>query len=145
MSSVFAETVVEYINDYRTVLRKSLPQAERMLRLKQLDLKALTIYSDDVQLFNTSNQILEDIDSNGKIPEQGYYSYSGLQNFYDKLKTFITEYAIVDEKIVNRSQYTSNLLLDVIQMINTPGLQQAEELQQKTIGVQHTDRSLWIQ
>ena len=84
MSSVFAETVVEYINDYRTVLRKSLPQAERMLRLKRLNLKSITVYSDDVELFNTSNQILEDIDVNGKIPDQGYYSYSGLQNFYYK-------------------------------------------------------------
>lgn len=133
MSSVFAETVVEYISDYRTVLRKSLPQAERMLRLKRLNLKSITVYSDDVELYNTSIQILEDIDANGKIPEQGYYSYSGLQNFQEKLRTFITQYAIVDKKVINRSQYTSTLLLDVIQMINTPGLQQADELQHKLL------------
>ena len=131
MSSVFSEKLVQFVSDYRLLLRKTLPQVDRMTRLKQLNLKSMTIYTGDVTLYNTGWSIIEDIESNGNIPEQGYYSYSGLAKFYEELKTYLEDFVISGERIIHRIQHTSNMLLDVIQMVSTPGLQQAEQLQEK--------------
>lgn len=133
MSSVFAEKITQYISDYRLLLRKSLNQVERMNRLKALDLKSVTIYSDDLSLYNTAWKILKDIESNGNIPDQGYYSYSGLEKFYTELKTFVEDYTVSDDRIIHRIQHTSNLLLEVIQMVSSPGFQHTDQLQDKLL------------
>jgi len=133
MSSVFAEQTIVFINDYRTLLRKTLPQADRMIRLKELGLRSATIYSEEADLYTISKRILKDIELNGQIPEQGYYSYSGLQKFYALMKDFLAHYTIINDKVVNRIQHTSSLLLEIIQMISAPGLQQPDELQNKLL------------
>ena len=131
MSSVFVEKITQYISDYRLLLRKSLNQVERMNRLKALDLKSMTIYSDDLLLYNTAWRIIDDIETNGNIPDQGYYSYSGLEKFHNELKNYIRDYTISGERIIHRIQHTSNLLLEVIQMVSSPGFQHTDELQDK--------------
>ncbi len=133
MTSVFAEKIIQYVSDYRLLLRKSLNQVERMNRLKALELKSVSIYSDETTLFNTAWKIVEDIETNGNIPDQGYYSYSGLEKFREELKTYISEFAICDDRIIHRNQHTSNLLLEVIQMVSSPGFQHTEHLQDKLL------------
>ena len=51
----------------------------------------------------------------------------------EELKTYISEFAICDDRIIHRNQHTSNLLLEVIQMVSSPGFQHTEHLQDKLL------------
>lgn len=122
--SIFAETIASAIADYRLYLRKSkkIDQATRVAKLKQLGLKDVTIYSGDVMLYDTAHAILADISETIEMPEEGYYSYSGIVKYYQYLSQFLQDYDIEivkDEKVViHRAQRASRAILDAIQLVN---------------------------
>ena len=123
--SIFAETIANAIADYRLYLRKSkkVDQATRVAKLAKLKLKDVTIYSGDVTLFDTAHAILNDIRTSVEMPEEGYYSYSGIVKFYQYLETFLADYDVEykrDEKvIIHRGQRASRAILDAIQLVNS--------------------------
>ena len=116
----FAETVAQAIADYRLFLRKSktVDQASRVNKISRLGLKQVNLYSSDVDLYNTAVAILADIRDTIDIPEEGYYSYSGIAKYYEYLDAFIANYEIEDDKVVHRAQRASRAILHAIQMIN---------------------------
>ena len=118
--SLFAQTVAQSIADYRLYLRKSkdVDQASRVAKLTKLNLKDVNVYSDDVVLFNTAQSILSDIRETIDIPEQGYYSYSGIAKFYQFLNDYLVNYEIDGERVVHRAQRASRAILEAIQIIN---------------------------
>ena len=118
--SLFAQTVAQSISDYRLYLRKSkdVDQASRVAKLTKLNLKDVNVYSDDVVLFNTAQSILSDIRETIDIPEQGYYSYSGIAKFYQFLNDYLVNYEIDGERVVHRAQRASRAILEAIQIIN---------------------------
>ncbi len=122
--SIFAETIAGAIADYRLYLRKSkkVDQATRVSKLKQLKLKDVTIYSGDVVLYDTAYAILHDIRSTIEMPEEGYYSYSGIVKYYQYLDAFLKDYDIEivkgDKVVVHRAQRASRAILDAIQLVN---------------------------
>ena len=116
----FAETVAQAIADYRLFLRKSktVDQASRVNKISRLGLKQVNLYSSDVDLYNTAVAILADIRDTIDIPEEGYYSYSGIAKYHEYLDAFIANYEIEDEKVVHRAQRASRAILEAIQIIN---------------------------
>ena len=116
--SIFAETIAAAIKDYRFYLRKTMKQADRMAKLAELKLKDVNIYSGDVVLFETATAIVHDIKINIDIPEQGYYSYSGIKKFCEYLATYLQDYAIENDKVIHRAQRASRAILEAIQIVN---------------------------
>jgi len=123
--SIFAETIAGAIADYRLYLRKSkkVDQATRVSKLKDLKLKDVTIYSGDVVLYDTAFAILNDIRSTIEMPEEGYYSYSGIVKYYQYLEEFLNDYDIEvigngDKTVIHRAQRASRAILDAIQLVN---------------------------
>lgn len=116
----FAETVAQAIADYRLFLRKSktVDQATRVNKNSRLGLKQVNLYSSDVELYNTALAILADIRETIDIPEEGYYSYSGIAKYYEYLADFISNYEIDEDRVVHRAQRASRAILHAIQMIN---------------------------
>lgn len=119
-TSIFAETISKAISEYRQMLRRYLTQVERVNKLSQLGLKDPTIYDSDVRLFEMADAIVKDIDINMDIPEQGYYSYSGLKMFRDYLKDYLKHYQIEDGHVVHSAQKASRAMITAIQLAALP-------------------------
>lgn len=115
---IFAETISKAINNYRYLLRRHLTQAERITKLQSLRLKDPETYSSDMSLYRTAVRIIKDIEENIGIPEQGYYSYSGIGKFCDYLKEYLSNYEVENGHLVHRAQKASRAMLEAIQLIS---------------------------
>lgn len=120
MSTIFARTVAKAISDYRQFLRKYLKQSDRVRKLGELNLKDPQIYEDELKLYEIAWSIVKDIEENVKIPDQNYYSYSGIAKFCEHLKNYLKNYEIEDGKITHRTQKASRALIRAIQLLALP-------------------------
>lgn len=104
------------ISDYRLLLRRYLSQVDRMTKLQQLGLKNPNISNSDIALYNVGHAIIADIEENMSVPDQGYYSYSGIMQFCEYLKEYLANYFIEKNCVVHRAQKASCALLQAIQL-----------------------------
>jgi len=118
--SVFSETMKKAINIYRGMLRKYLPQAERITKLHELNLKNPQLYENEIALFHTGHTIISDIKKNLNQSANGYYSYSGVSSFGEHLKAFLKNYEIEGSSVVHRSQKASRAIIQSIQLLTLP-------------------------
>lgn len=119
--SIFSDTMSKAIADYRFLLRRYLTQSDRMAILHQLKLKDSDTYESDVALFEVGRAIVANIEANMAMTNQGYYSYSGIQQFCEYLKEYLDNY-FIDEKnqVVHRAQKASRALIQAIQLSALP-------------------------
>lgn len=118
--SIFAETIVRAISDYRLLLRRYLSQSERMMKLHRLKLRDLDAYEADLALYQAAKAIVADIEENMKMPNQSYYSYSGIQQFCVFLKEYLDNYHLENDRVVHRAQKASRALIKAIQLSTLP-------------------------
>ncbi len=129
--SIFSETMKKGISIYRSMLRKYLPQAERVNKLQQLNLKNPQLYENEIALFHTGYTIVNDIEKNLADATNGYYSYSGVSSFAHYLKSFLTNYEIEGQHVIHRSQKASRALVQAIQLLSLPPNKLTEEIADK--------------
>ena len=118
--SIFSETMKKTISIYRGMLRKYLPQAERITKLHQLNLKNHRLYENEIALFHTGHLIVADIEKNLNQSSDGYYAYSGVASFCEHLKNFLANYTVEGNVVVHRSQKASRALIQAIQLLGLP-------------------------
>ena len=118
--SIFSETMVQAIGEYRGLLRRHLSQVERMMKLQQLGLRDSDLYENEVALYNTGLAIVEDMKANMAMNNPGYYSYSGVQQFCEHLQDYLSNYAVENDQIVHRAQKASRAVLDAVQWMSLP-------------------------
>lgn len=128
MLSLFSDTISKAISDYRRLLRRFLPQAERMAKLMELNLKELD-YDEEIALYHMAQRIIQDIETHMDSGEKNYYTYSGVGNFGHFLKSFISDYMIEHGHVIHRAQKASRALLDTIQIVSSSSV----ELNQGTL------------
>lgn len=131
MTSIFFETMGKAISDYRLLLRRYLPQAERQAKLIELNLKDPAHFKSEMGLYKLGLVIIEDIEKNMKTPNKGYYSYSGISMFAEYLKEFLGNYEVDGQNIVHRAQRASKALIQAIQLVSLPKDQLDEKIAQK--------------
>lgn len=120
MSTLFAQTIAKAISDYRQFLRKYLKQSDRIRKLSELNLKDPEIYNNEVKLFEIAHGIIEDIQKNVEIPDQNYYSYSGIAKFCEFLKEYLDNYELENNRVIHKAQKASRAMLKAIQILNQP-------------------------
>jgi hypothetical protein len=114
--SIFSDTMKNAISNYRQMLRKYLPQAERVSKLNQLNLRSPQLYQNEIMLHEAGYKIVEhlfDLDSN----KGGYYAYSGIAKFGNYLKEFLDNYLIDGNRVIHKAQKTSQALVHIIQLL----------------------------
>jgi len=116
--SIFTDTMVDAIRKYRSMLHKHLPQAQRVNQLHVLDLKNPRLYTNETMLYQVGYKIVEHLQELNQS-KQGYYSYSGLGQFADHLKTFLDKYKLDEEnqRVMHASQAASRYLLKMTQIM----------------------------
>jgi hypothetical protein len=126
--SIFIQTMTKAITDYRQILRRYLSSQERILKVKQLRLKDPAIFKSDVLLFKTAQSIIDDIENNVKVPNEGYYSYHGITKFCAYLKQYLSNYEQSGQGIVHKAQKAANAMIKVIQVFSLPDDQLSDEV-----------------
>jgi hypothetical protein len=126
MSSIFTGTMIEAIRKYRAMLRKYLPQAERVNLLHSLNLKNPQLYHNEILLYETGYKIVEHLHLLDST-KNGYYSYSGISQFAGHLQKFLEKYKIDEnrERVLHTSQEASRNMVRAMQILaimeTTPG------------------------
>lgn len=138
MSSIFAETMQKAIQKYRQLLRKFLPQAERVNKLNQLNLKNPELYGSELWLYETGYRIVNDIKGHLSPSHQSYYAYSGVEKFADFLKIFLDNYEVEGEHVIHRAQIASRAMVKAIQLITLPREELTEEVEKELAELNHT-------
>lgn len=138
--SDFKATIAKAINDYRALLRKHLPQDERVNRLNKLELRHRQGYGDDVNHYRLAQNVIRDIEENMLDIGSGnsYYAYSGVETFKKYLKEYVNMHAVIDGRVVNKTQHASRAMLQAIQLITLPENRLSELIMQKLIECNET-------
>ena len=118
--SIFAETMTRAISDYRTLLRRHLNQVERMAKLQKLNLRNDDLYRNDKSLYETGLAIIQDVETNSVSSLRGYYSYSGIRQFCEYLKNYLSNYYLEKGQVIHRAQKASRAQLSAIQLMALP-------------------------
>ena len=114
--AIFLNTMVKLVKEYRTLLRRQLTQAERMVKLRDLGLGKRIMQYDEVTLYNAGQAIIADLENAETQKKQGYYTYSGMKQFQAYLKNYLSHYCVENDRVVHRAQKASKALLTTIQL-----------------------------
>lgn len=114
--TIFAKTMTKAIADYRFLLRRHLPQADRMIKLTVLKLRDENTYKNDITLYKVGQTIISDIEENSDNSPKSYYAYSGIQEFCNYLKEYLSHYDIEQDQVIHRAQKASRALIQSIQL-----------------------------
>lgn len=116
--SIFTDTMVEAIRKYRTMLRKYLPQSERINQLHKLNLKNPQLYNSEVALYHLGYKMIDHLQQLDET-KNGYYSYSGISQFAGYLKKFLEKYKIDQDydRVIHTSQLASRYILKTTQLL----------------------------
>lgn len=116
--SIFTETIARAISDYRYLLRRNLPQSERVAKLQALELRDPELYEDEIRMYRTALMIVSDIEENMDTKEKNYYSYSGIGKFSRYLREYLDNYEIENGKLIHKAQKASRAMIEAIQLIS---------------------------
>ncbi len=119
--SPFIENIRKIITQYKQILKRHLPAKAFASKIKLLQIKRTQLkYATDVDLFNTVDRILYEIESMHANKNVASSEYSGLDEFRDHIKNIIVNYEIKDNKVINRCQHASRTLVESVQLLKRP-------------------------
>lgn len=118
--SLFKESVLKAVSDYRQILRRLLDQPDRVRKLGKLGLRAGVDPDDEVKLYELAWTIVNDVEQNLASHNHGYYAYSGVRKFGEFLREFLEQYDLINEQVVHLGQHVAKSMLLVIQLVGLP-------------------------
>ncbi len=119
--SPFTDKVRKLITQYKQILKRHLPARSFSAKINALQIKRTQLkHASDVDLYHTIDRILYEIDSWHSNKDIVSSEYSGLDEFRDHIKNTIQNYALKDNKVINRCQHASRTLVESIQLLNMP-------------------------
>lgn len=134
--SPFADNIRKLITQYKQILKRHLPARAFSTKINALQIKRTQLkHASDVELFHTIDRIIYEIESWQANKNIASSEYSGLDEFRDHIKTFIRNYAVKDNRVINRCQHASRTLVECIQLLSMP--QNKENLAQLKYNIAH--------
>lgn len=117
--SIFSEHILKSLNDYKRLLRRYLSNNERDKAIINLGIKRKSLkFDNDVILFNKAHRVLSDIEYWSVQLNRTATEYSGIDEFYHYLKSYLNQYRIESNAIVHVNQKVSCALVQAIQIIS---------------------------
>ena len=120
--NMFTDSMVTAIRKYRALLRKHLPQAERINQLQRLDLKNPQLYEDETRLYSLGSEMVSHL-TTLTASKNNYYSYSGVNKFVDHLKALLDKYKLDAKtgRVLHTTQVASRAIVRAAQILNLNG------------------------
>ena len=117
--SIFSNTMLQMINEYRILLKKTHSQPERVKIQIQLNLKNPQLYRDEAKLYQLGMVVHKQLQNTlSERKQHGYYSYSGHQKFSSHLGEFLSGYVLENNKVIHRAQKASSAMIKSIQILS---------------------------
>ena len=118
--STFSETILHAINEYRNLLRKTTPAAERRSKMHSLGLDGRFSELPDCELHNKAANIVSDLKKQLPNESEAQYTYSGRKQFIDYLTSILEQYHIHNDKVLHSTQLASRASIESIQLLALP-------------------------
>lgn len=119
--SIFSERILKSINDYKRLLKRYVSTADREKAIINLGIKRKSLrFDNDVILYNKAHRVLQDIQYWREKLNRTATEYSGIDEFYEYLKSYLSNYRIEGNIIVHITQRVSCALVQAIQIISLP-------------------------
>lgn len=118
---VFTEVVRKALNDYKQILKRSLPDDERNQKLEELGLlRRDLMLANDAVLYQKATNVIKDIQRQLRRNETTPAWYSGLDEFCYFLENELKQYCLDKNKVLHIAQQASRSLIDAIQLMSLP-------------------------
>ena len=126
--SAFAEKIRPILKDYKKILKRLLSLQKSRLAIQQLHLKNRhLLYANDIALYDIAQNVLKHLQKylteNCNTP----IHYSGVEAYYQLLKSTLEDYYIANKKIISQRASTSRALVEIIQLAKIPKSQRNED------------------
>lgn len=131
--TIFSDTILKVIFDYRQLLKRHLKVGERRAKLKALGLSSECDPTDEVALYALAEVIAKDLEGSLASLPAGYYTYSGMQKFFEHLNALLSEYKIEEGRVIHKTQHASRALLHVIQNLMHSGSKLSLAIRDKSL------------
>lgn len=119
--SVFSEHILKSLNDYKRLLRRYLSNSDRDKAIINLGIKRKSLkFDSDVILYNKAHRVLSDIEYWSAKMNRMATEYSGIDEFYQYLKNYLSQYRVENNAVVHINQRVSCALVEAIQIISLP-------------------------
>jgi hypothetical protein len=130
--SIFSEYILKLLNEYKRVLKRYVSPSQREKTIIELGLKRKMLkFDSDVILYNKANRVLHDIENWTKNSINTATEYSGIDEFYQHIKNYLSEYRIEGNQIIHTSQKVSRALVQAIQLISLSHMKLSNQTTQK--------------
>ncbi|MBA2655195.1 MAG: hypothetical protein H0U71_09065 [Gammaproteobacteria bacterium] len=125
--SIFSEHILKLLNDYKRLLRRYLSTTEREKTIINLGIKRKSLrFDNDVILYNKAHRVVKDIEYWTAKLNRTATEYSGIDEFYQHLKSYLTHYRIENSSVVHVTQKVCCALVQAIQIISMTPSQLSE-------------------
>lgn len=119
--SIFSGHILKSLNDYKRLLRRYLSTTERGKAIINLGIKRKSLkFDSDVILYNKAHRVLKDIEYWSAKLNRVATEYSGIDEFYQYLSNYLSQYRVENNVIVHVNQRVSCALVQAIQIIALP-------------------------
>lgn len=118
----FSHTILKLLNEYKSILKKQLPQQQAWTaKVQALGLKRKILkYDDEITLYRKALAVVDDLELRIKNETDIPAWHSGLEKFGQFLKETLAEYQIENNKVVHTSQQASRAIVEAFQLMQTP-------------------------
>ncbi len=122
----FAQTALKLLNDYKNLIKKSMPSSEMSKKLLETNLNH-RLPKEDHGLYCLLAKIIEngEIRGNGASPRQ---AYSGIDHFLGYMKNVFSQYQIENDKVIHATQAASAAMIEAIQLMRLPNERLTEKV-----------------
>lgn len=117
----FKIKTISFVNDYRRILRRFVSDQTREEIIAKLQLKEKKLrHKTELELYHLGYMILHDIEKwriNGRDDKP---EHCGVTQFYRELKSYLTQFRIINRQVINLCQVVSNAMLHMLQLVHQP-------------------------
>ena len=118
--TTFAPLMQKIVNDYKLLIRKSMPTSQSSVKIKELGIKRKLLKAmNEAQLYKIGAIILKELEQNIHVGKCSSY-YCGAEEFAEHLKKILNSYCVENNQVVNTAQKASYSMLEAIQLMALP-------------------------
>ena len=117
---MFQQIAQQLVIDFYVLLKRYVDNDERIRVKETLDYNPVNDDLCDQDLLKKLRFVYSYLHSKVETRPRGYYSYSGIDQYFRFLESFLRQYCIYSGRVYHRAQRLSGLILHIIQAIGVP-------------------------
>lgn len=117
---MFQQIAQQLVLDFYSLLKRYVDNDERARIKEKVGYNAVSDQLNDQALLKKLQLIYSLLQGKVNARPKGYYSYSGIDQYFEFLEKFLGQYCVYSGRVVHRAQRLSGLMLHIIQLMEAP-------------------------